>query len=532
MTKKNRILAPVLLDGAWRPARDSGSFNAFDPTTGLPLSDLYPVSTFEDAEEAVLAGQKAARELELIPVEGIAAFLDRFAEQILARIDDLIEIAHLETALPKEPRLRTIELPRTINQLHQSAEAIRDGSWRQATIETKLNIRSIRGPIGGPIVVFSPNNFPFAYNAVAGGDFAAALAAGNPVIAKGHPAHPGTTRLFAKIGMECLQESGLPPATIQMIYHLIPEDGLKLVAHPSLGATAFTGSRSSGLKLKNAADLAGKPIFLEMSSVNPVFMLPGAIEERGPAIAAELFGSCSLGAGQFCTKPGLAVVLDDKSVRAFLKSARIYFRSLPSGYLLSRDILESVQAAVEELKKNGAEILVGGSPISGPGFQFENTLLLTSGERFLQNPISLQREVFGTVTLIVLVESDDQMIRIAEALEGSLSAGVYSKTNGEDDDFYNHLAPILRTKTGRLLNDKMPTGLAVVPATVHGGPFPASGHPGFTSVGIPASILRFTALRCYDNVRKNRLPHELRDKNPTGRMWRLLDGVWTQKDGS
>jgi len=314
-----------------------------------------------------------------------------------------------------------------------------------------------------------------------------------------------------------------------MIYHLRPEDGLRLVAHPLTGATAFTGSRSSGMRLKEAADRAGKPISLEMSSVNPVFILPGALRERGEAIAAELSASCSLGAGQFCTKPGLVVVLDSEEGRAFLAASKKNFKVPSSGFLLGRSVLESLQASVSEMLRASAEVLAGGKPVSGPGFQFENTLLKISGKAFLDHPGSFQREAFGTASLVVLAETEEEMLRVAEALEGNLSACIYSDKDGTDNSLYSRLEPILRTKAGRLLNDKMPTGLAVVPSMVHGGPFPATGHPGFTSVGFPTSMLRFTALHCYDNIQQDRLPPELRDENPTGKMWRLIDGEWTQK---
>lgn len=522
-------MQPVLIDGLWRQARSAGTFQAVDPSTGSPLPGLFPISSFEDVEAALAAGRRACQGLSQASPDDIAAFLERFADSILGRADELIETAHRETALPKTPRLGTTELPRTIDQLRQAAKASRDRSWRRATIDTKTNIRSIRAPLGGPVVIFSPNNFPFAFNSAAGGDMAAAIAAGNPVLAKSHPFHPGTTKLFAEIALNCLEELRLPRATLQMIYHLQPEDGLRLVAHPFTGATAFTGSRSSGMRLKEAADRAGKPISLEMSSVNPVFILPGALRERGEAIAAELSASCSLGAGQFCTKPGLVAVLDSEEGRAFLAASKKNFQVPPSGFLLGRSVLQSLQASVSEMVRAGSEVLTGGKPISGPGFQFENTLLKISGRAFLDHPDRFQHEAFGTASLVVLAGTEEEMLRVAEALEGNLSACIYSGKDGADDDLYSRLQPILRTKAGRLLNDKMPTGLAVVPSMVHGGPFPATGHPGFTSVGFPTSMLRFTALHCYDNVQQDRLPPELRDENPTGKMWRLIDGEWTQK---
>jgi NADP-dependent aldehyde dehydrogenase len=520
----------VLIDGGWREARAVGTFQAVDPSTGEPLTEIYPISSYEDALDALEAGRKASLELAAAPPDAIADFLDLFAARMVEQADQLVETAHRETALPVEPRLRLNELPRTANQTHQAAAAARDRSWCRATLDVKLNIRSRYEALGGPVVVFGPNNFPLAFNAAGGGDMVTAIAAGNPVIAKAHPGHPGTTRLFAEIARGCLDKAGLPPATVQMIFHLDPEDGLKLVAHPSIGAAAFTGGRPAGLKLKEAADRAGKPIYLEMASPNPVFILPGAMKERGEAIAADLFASCSLGAGQFCTKPGLVVLINDEAGQGFVEAARLLFDQPPQGYLLGRGVVDGLKAAIAKMKSQKAMVLVGGKEIEGPGFRFANTLLVVHAWDFLRSPEIFQQEAFGTATLLVLVPDLEEMTAVSEALGGNLAGAVYSHGGDEDDDLYRLIEPILRPKVGRLLNDKMPTGLAVVSAMVHGGPFPAAGHPGFTSVGIPAAMIRFAALRCYDNVRPERLPAELRDRNPTGRMWRLIDGEWSRDD--
>jgi len=520
----------ILINGTWRPARPVGSFRAFDPSTGVPLPELFPVSSREDVLEALEAGRKAALELAARPPETIAGFLELFARRIVERAEEIVAVAHCETAFPIEPRLRLNELPRTADQIRQSAEAARDRSWRRATIASKLNIRSMYGPLGGPVVVFGPNNFPLAFNAAGGGDAAAAIAAGNPVIAKGHPGHPSTTRLFAEIAAGCLAETDMPKATLQLVYHLNPEDGLSLVAHPWTGATAFTGSRAAGLKLKEAADRAGKPIYLEMSSVNPVFILPAAMRERGEQIAADLFASCSLGAGQFCTKPGLVIFVNDDAGRRFVEAARGLFEQPPSGYLVGPGLIGGLKAAIAKMKLQKAFVLVGGTETDGPGFGFANTLLAVHAWDFLRSPDVFQQEAFGTATVLVFAPDVEEMTAVAEALGGNLAGSIYSHGQGEDDGLYRTIEPLLLRGVGRVLNDKMPTGLAVVPAMVHGGPFPATGHPGFTAVGIPAAMLRFAALRCYDNVRPDRLPEELRDKNPTGRMWRLIDGEWTSRD--
>jgi alpha-ketoglutaric semialdehyde dehydrogenase len=525
------ILQPVLVNASWREASSpAGSFQAVNPSTGTPLKDIYPISSFAEVEEALEAALIAASVLIKTRPEAIADFLENFAGSIEGHADELVEIAHLETALPKEPRLKSTELPRTTNQLCQAARAVTDRSWCRATIDTKANIRSKYSPLGGPVVVLGPNNFPFAFNSAAGGDFAAAIAAGNPVLAKANPGHPGTTKMFAELAFESVKKAGLPKGIFQMIYHLRPEDGLKLVGHALVSATSFTGSRPAGLRLKEAAEKSGKLIYLEMSSVNPVFILPGALKERAASLASDLFNSCTLGTGQFCTKPGLIVLVRDEHAEEFLRIARKLFEPPPTGSLLGQNVLDGIESAVKMMKDAGAQIVTGGEKLEGPGFRYANTLLGVAGENFLKNPKSFQQEAFGTVALAVFAKHFNEMLDIAAALEGNLAASIYSHGADLEESLYARLEPILRRKVGRLLNDKMPTGVAVSPAMVHGGPFPASGHPGFTAVGIPASLLRFAALQSYDNVRPNRLPAELRDKNPTGRMWRLIDGDWTQRD--
>jgi NADP-dependent aldehyde dehydrogenase len=521
----------VLIGGVWQAADSPvGFFTATNPATQEPLKENYPVSSFADIENTLQASHRAASELRSIRPGAIAGFLESYAHQIERHREALIQIASLETALPGEPRLRSVELPRTADQLRQAAAACRDRSWCRATIDTKNKIRSKHGPLGGPVVILGPSNFPFAFNPMAGGDFAAAVASGNPVIAKSHPGHPGTTKIFAEIALEVLKENNLPPGIVQLLYHFGPEDGLKLAAHPLVGATAFTGSRSSGLRLKKAADEAGNPVYLEMSSLNPVILLPGSLEERSDQIAEELFTSCTMGSGQFCTKPGLVILRHCPQSEIFFDCTLNLFRQAPPCILLGQDSLGRLREAIARMALHGAEIVTGNRESAGPGYRFENTLLRVSGERFLDHPQELQVEAFGSVSLVVFAKDNEQMLKIVETLEGSLTGTIYSESHHRDDDLYDKIEPILRLKVGRLLNDKMPTGVAVCPAMNHGGPYPATGHPGFTSVGIPGSLLRFTALHCYDSVRPPRLPEELQDKNPTGRMWRFIDGEWTQRD--
>jgi NADP-dependent aldehyde dehydrogenase len=278
-----------------------------------------------------------------------------------------------------------------------------------------------------------------------------------------------------------------------------------------VGATGYTGSRSAGLKLKAAADKAGKPIYLELSSVNPVVILPGALQERLDDIAGQFSTSCLMGAGQFCTNPGLIFLMAGDSTERFLETVVAKFKAAPVGTLLSANVAKSLQQGIGFLIRAGAHTLVGGKASTGTGYSHANTLLRASGQQFLDAPEALQTEAFGNASLVVVAEDLDELARCLEHLEGNLTGCIYSHTGNTDDAAYNRLAPQLRLKVGRLLNDKMPTGVAVSPAMNHGGPYPSTSHPGFTAVGIPASLRRFAALHCYDNLRPNRLPPQLRD---------------------
>lgn len=524
-------LRSLLIDGDWQPAENPvDTFQTENPATGETIPNTYPVSRFGELEQMLNAGRKAARALRSVSPETRAEFLETFADNIEDRAGQLVEWAHRETALATAPRLSELELPRTVDQLRQAADAARDRSWCEATIDTDVNIRSRFEPLGKPVVVMGPNNFPFAFNGVSGGDCATAIAAGNPVIAKAHPSHPETSRLFAEAAYEALHATDVPDALLQMFYHTKNESGLKLVAHNLTGATAFTGSRTAGLALKEAADEAGNPIYLEMSSVNPVFMLEGALHERLDTLVDELTTSCGLGAGQFCTNPGLVILPAGNAAETFTDHLIDSFEEADEGVLLTPNGPQQIASAIGEWQEHGAQLLTGGTPIDGPGYRFENTLLRVSGSDFLENPDALQTEAFGTASLLVFAQDVDQMEAIAEHIEGNLTGTIYSHTDGNDEDTYAQIEPPLRERVGRLLNDKMPTGVAVTPAMVHGGPYPSTGHPGFSAVGIPASLRRFAAKRCYDEVRPERLPPELQDENPTGEMWRFVDREWTQAD--
>jgi 2,5-dioxopentanoate dehydrogenase len=502
--------AKVWIGGEWRESDAEGVFEPENPATGAKLGREFPVSRWSDCDRALTAAVEAARVLEKTAPEKIAGFLEGYAKELEADADAIVQAAHEETALPVSPRLKDVELPRTADQLRQAARAAREGTWRTPIIDRARNLRSCRAPIG-PVVVFGPNNFPFAFNGVSGGDFAAAIAAGNPVIAKAHPLHAYTSQRMAEAAARALKSSGLPAATVQMIYKVNHENGERLVSDPRVGATGFTGSKGAGLKLKHAADTAGKPIYLEMSSLNPVLFLPEGMKENAEKWARELTDSCMMGAGQFCTRPNLALAIAGEATDLFLRELGTAFASREPHALLSASGREQMHATVEALQRAGAKVLTGGRNLPGEGYRYAATLLRVSGRTFLADPEELQREAFGNEVMVLVAADEAELLQVLEHLEGQLTGTVYSSAAGGDDAMYARIEPALRRRVGRLLNDKMPTGVAVSPAMNHGGPYPATGHPGFTAVGIPTSIARFTSLHSYDNVRQDRLPEYLKE---------------------
>lgn len=519
----------VLIGGDWVDSSSKRTFHATNPRTREAIPELYPVSDWVEVERAVQVAARAFDALRRLPESQYADFLDRFAEKIEARKDEIVAMAHAETALPVEPRLASVELPRTTNQLRQAAFAARNATWHLPIIDTKTNIRSMFAGIG-PVCVFGPNNFPLAFNSVAGGDAAAAWAAGNPVLAKANSSHPGTTRLLAEEAHAAANETEMPSGTVQLLYRLDHDDGEKLVAHELVGATGYTGSRQAGLALKQAADACGKPIYLELSSINPVVILPGALRERSEPIAQEFLTSCLMGAGQFCTNPGLVLLSAGDETESWIRRITEQFDKAPVGTLLSGAVQSSLAKSVHQLIAAGARVMTGGKPGGGTGFSFANTLLRVSGDAFLANAATLQSEAFGNASLFVVAADLDQLVEVVSRLEGNLTGAIYSHSAGGDEPSYDRVAFALRPKVGRLLNDKMPTGVAVVPAMNHGGPYPATGHPGFTAVGMPPAVRRFAMLHCFDNVREDRLPLLLRKNNLPARPWRYIDGAWSQHD--
>ena len=495
------------IDGQWRPAAEvRGDWQAVDPRSGEHFGEHFPICGWADVDAALGAAAAACAGLADAESGQVAHFLDDYATRIEGHLPQLAVIAERETGLPQTPRLLSVEGPRTVHQLRLAAAAAREDSWRDVVVDRANGIARCRQPLGKAVWCIGPNNFPLAFNGISGSDFASAIVARNPVIAKAHPGHPNTTLMLAQLAAAALQASGLPPATVQLIHHLQPEDGLRMAADARLGAIGFTGSQRSGLALKAAADRGGALSYLELGSVNPVFVLPGAANHDGDSFSEAFLAGATLGGGQFCTNPGLLVLPQSARAQLLVQQLAERYRALPPAQLLGEAVAQGLHHAVARLCAAGAELCAGSADPFGPGFRFPWTLLSVAAERYLQQAEVLQQEAFGPLTLVVHSATADQRKAIVHGLEGQLTGTLWLASDGSDYPEAATLGQRLRPKVGRLLENKLPPGVAVSPAMHHGGPFPSSVHPGFTAVGMPAAILRFTQLACYDNVARARLP--------------------------
>jgi len=458
--------------------------------------------------------------------------LRKIAAGIEAITDELVERAGQETALPKA-RLQG-EIARTCGQLNLFAQVVEEGSWVGARIDRadpnrkpapKPDIRSMLRPLG-PVVVFGASNFPLAFS-VAGGDTASALAAGNPVIVKAHPAHPGTSELVGQAIRVSVRQCGFPEGVFSLLFDSGIQVGIALVKHPLVKAAGFTGSRSAGKALMDVAAARPEPIpfFAEMSSTNPVFILPGALRERTENIATGLHTSFTLGAGQFCTKPGIVFLPQGAEATTFTDKLGKLVSESTQFNLLTAGIRSSYGAAVTGRKAKGkVKVVAEKLPSSGgQGFSVGATLLATDATSFLQDS-ELADEIFGTATLLIQHTNRAEILEIAHNLEGHLTATIH----GTEDDLreFADLVAILESKVGRLVFNGFPTGVEVSHAMVHGGPYPATSDGRSTSVGSQA-IFRFARPVCYQGFPEGALPAEIQDANPLD-IWRMVDGKLTR----
>jgi len=512
-------------------AEASERFYGINPADGQRLQPGFSPATAAEVDlSAHLASEAFAIYGRTTP-QTRAAFLRTIAANLESIADELIDRAHNETALPK-PRLQG-ETARTCHQLRLFAEVAEEGSWVGARIDRadlgrkptpKPDIRSMLRPLG-PVVVFGASNFPLAFS-VAGGDTASALAAGNPVIVKAHPAHPGTSELVGQAIRASISTCNLPEGVFSLLFDGGTKVGGALVVHPLVKAVGFTGSRRAGRALTALAAARPEPIpfFGEMSSTNPVFVLPGALRERGEGIANGLHGSFTLGAGQFCTKPGMVFLPQGAEAQTFSETLRQLVRESKDHYLLTAGIRSSYRAAVVARKAHTSVKSVTERASSESELPVGAVLFETDAASFLSN-VGLDGEIFGPTTLLVKHSTREELLRIARALEGHLTATIHGTAQDLDD--FADLIAILENKVGRLIFNGFPTGVEVTHAMVHGGPYPATSDGRSTSVGSLA-VLRFVRPVCYQGFPNEALPAELKDDNPLG-IWRMIEGRMTRE---
>jgi NADP-dependent aldehyde dehydrogenase len=506
---------------------NASTFFAINPATNEKLNGEYTNLSESQINSVVEKAQLAFDIYRKKDKESIAQFLECIGQEILNLGDALIERCHLETALPLA-RLQG-ERGRTVGQLNLFASVVREGSWVDARIDTaipdrlplpKSDIRHLLLPIG-PIAVFGASNFPLAFS-VAGGDTASALASGCPVIVKGHKAHPGTSEMIAHAIAIAIKKCEMPEAVFTLIHGSTNEVGEVLVKHPLIKAVGFTGSHKGGKALFDIANARPEPIpvFAEMGSTNPVFILPGAINERAIEIANGLAGSITQGVGQFCTNPGLCFVAESSNKNQFYTQLIAKISEVPAGVMLTSDIKKSYENGVQKTNSiNKVDQISSGLASDNPN-TVNSSIFRTSIGNYFQNEI-LADENFGPSSVLVDADTKDQILNAAKNLNGHLTATVIGTE--QDLQSYKELFDILELKVGRVLINGYPTGVEVCHSMVHGGPYPATTAPQSTSVGTNA-IKRFVRPVCFQDFPDTLLPLAIRKDNPL-KIWRLVNGV-------
>lgn len=522
------------LIGDGRSAQGDQTFTATDPTTGETLAPRFYEATSEEIGQAAKQAEAAFHAGRSRTSEERARLLEHIASEVEALGEALVERVTAETALP--PGRVQGERARTTGQLRLFAEVVREGSWVDARIDTaipdreplpKPDVRRMLIPIG-PVAVFGASNFPLAFS-VAGGDTASALAAGCSVVFKAHPAHPGTSELVAEAVRKAVDAAGFHPGTFSMVHGVQPEVSLALVRHPAIQAVGFTGSLRAGRALFDAAAERPEPIpvYAEMGSVNPMFVLPGALAERGEAIAEGLTQSVALGAGQFCTKPGVVIGLEGEALAGFAAATGQRLAQTSAFTMLYENIRKGYAEGVEAVERTAGVEVTGHADAGGDGTATPaHAVVFTTDEACFLEEKRLREEVFGPSTIIVRCASEERLEAAAHALEGSLTATIH----GTEKDLREHagLVRILERKAGRLIFNGFPTGVEVCPSMHHGGPYPATTDVRSTSVGT-AAIYRFARPVCYQGFPQEALPPELRDENGRGLM-RMVNGDLTRDD--
>ncbi|HEY2350251.1 MAG TPA: aldehyde dehydrogenase (NADP(+)) [Puia sp.] len=480
-------------------------FHGYNPHTGEPLLPAFSDATKSEINESIELASHAFTAYRKTSPSQRSLFLNTIAENIEALGDDLLKIINEETALPLA-RL-TGERNRTTGQLRLFAQLLLDGKWNKEIIDEPLPDRKpaarpgmlqIQIPIG-VVAVFGASNFPLAFS-VAGGDTAAALASGCPVVFKAHPAHPATCQLIGTAIAKAAQETSMPEGTFSMLHGLSHETGGLLVTHPLIKAVAFTGSFRGG---KALYDLAVRrpvpiPVYAEMGSVNPVFFLPDAVKDGGEALALQFGQSVTMGSGQFCTNPGLCILIDNEESKLFVQNVAAGLTATSLHPMLTKGIADAYKSGLErQHKMNGAAVITETAETD-----FKPNMIKVRASHLMQDPDYFE-ELFGPSTIAVLADNYDEMFRLAEIMPGQLTGTIHATE--KDYPIAKDLIDLLTQKVGRVIMNGFPTGVEVCHAMVHGGPFPATTDSRVTSVGT-TSIYRFTRPICYQNIPHSLLP--------------------------
>lgn len=508
------------------------TFKAIDPSSGNELPGDFHIASDEDIDKALELADRAFGVYRYIDKKTKANFLRCIAQEINAIGDELIERAMAESGLP-QGRLQG-ERGRTTGQLNLFADLVEEGSWVEAVIDNALpdrqpapraDIRKMLVPVG-PAMVFGASNFPLAFS-VAGGDTASALAAGCPVVVKAHPAHPGTSALVAEAIEKAAKKCEMPEGIFSILYDNGYAVGEALVKHPKTKIVTFTGSYKGGMALLKMAQERENPIpvFAEMGSINPTILLPEALENRYQQIAEQYAASITLGAGQFCTNPGLLIGIKSAALDKFKKALGDAISKIDSGTMLTPGICKNYSNLSDDVLQEEGVSLIGKGKLNNEKVnQAQPVLAEISASSFLVNP-KHKEEIFGPYSLLVIADYEVQVQHVIDALQGQLTASVVADEN--DLKKHKDLIQNITNIAGRVILNNVPTGVEVVQAMHHGGPFPATTDGRFTSVGTGA-IKRFARPLSWQNWDKNMLPDELKDGNPL-EIWRLVDNNWTKE---
>ena len=508
-------------------ALGSIGFKTFNPQLNIENENVFTEATIEEINKAVSLATSAFKVFRNASGLQKANFLNTIADEILALDDVLIKMFCMESGLSEE-RAKG-ERSRTIGQLHAFADLVQEGSWVEVTIDTaqrdrkpiaKPDLRKMMIPLG-PVVVFGASNFPLAYS-TAGGDTAAALAAGCPVIVKSHPMHAGTGELVSSAIIKAAARTNMPNGVFSNLNSSGYEVGIQLVKHPEIKAVGFTGSFAGGRALYDLASRREEPIpvFAEMGSINPVIILPKALQERGEVLAKNLAGSITLGTGQFCTNPGLILGIKGEELSNFIKILSDEIVKVEPTCMLHPNIIGAYERnKVKAMAQPELEVVADYKLDVQTNFA-RQTVITVEGKTFLQNP-NLHQEVFGPFSILVQCENKKQLEKIISKLEGQLT-GTLIAANQEAVN-YSDLIAALQNRVGRMIFNGVPTGVEVCPSMVHGGPYPASTDSRFTAVGIN-SIKRWVRPFSYQDWPDSLLPDELKNENPLG-ISRRVNGV-------